>query len=42
MKEKDEIRFMKARLIRLASEEWKRSPEEIVDLFDIWLIRLEL
>ena len=42
MKEKDEIRFKKARLIRLASEEWKRSPEEIVDLFDIWLIRLEL
>lgn len=34
MKEIDDIRFMKARIIRLASEEWGKSIEEIVDLFD--------
>ena len=34
MQTKDDIRFMKTRLIRLASEEWNKSIEEIVDLFD--------
>lgn len=34
MSEKEEIRFMKARLLRLASEEWNMTVEQVVDLFD--------
>lgn len=34
MNEHDEIIFMKIRLIRLASEEWHMSVEEITDVFD--------
>lgn len=33
MSEKLEITFMQTRLIRLASEEWHLSIEQIVDLF---------
>lgn len=35
MNEKDEIRYMKVRLVRLASEEWNKSIEEVSDLFMI-------
>lgn len=34
MTEKNDIRFMKARLIRLASEEWNKTTNQIIDLFD--------
>lgn len=33
MSEKAEITFMQTRLIRLASEEWHLSIEQIIDLF---------
>lgn len=33
MSEKSEITFMQTRLIRLASEEWHLSVEQIIDLF---------
>ncbi len=33
MSEKAEITFMQTRLIRLASEEWHLSMEQIIDLF---------
>ena len=33
MSEKEEITFMQTRLIRLASEEWHLSIEQIIDLF---------
>ena len=33
MSEKAEITFMHTRLIRLASEEWHLSIEQIIDLF---------
>ena len=33
MNEKAEITFMQTRLIRLASEEWHLSIEQIIDLF---------
>ena len=33
MSEKAQITFMQTRLIRLASEEWHLSIEQIVDLF---------
>ena len=33
MSEQDEIRYMKARLVRLASEEWHKSIEDVTDLF---------
>ena len=33
MSEQDEIRYMKVRLIRLASEEWHKSIEEISNIF---------
>lgn len=33
MSEKSEITFMQTRLIRLASEEWHLSIEQIIDLF---------
>ena len=31
--EQDEIRYMKVRLVRLASEEWHKSIENVADLF---------
>ena len=34
MSEKEEITFMQTRLIRLASEEWHLSIEQIIDLFN--------
>ena len=34
MREKAEITFMQTRLIRLASEEWHLSIEQIIDLFN--------
>ena len=34
MSEKAEITFMQTRLIRLASEEWHLSLEQIIDLFN--------
>lgn len=34
MTQADEIRFMKARIIRLAAEEWGLTIEKVVDLFD--------
>ena len=33
MSEKEEITFMQTRLIRLASEEWHLSIEQIIDMF---------
>ena len=33
MSEKEEITFMQTRLIRLASEKWHLSIEQIIDLF---------
>ena len=33
MSEKAEVTFMQTRLIRLASEEWHLSIEQIIDLF---------
>lgn len=33
MSEKEEIIFMQTRLIRLASEEWHLSIEQIIDMF---------
>ena len=33
MSEKAEIIFMQTRLIRLAAEEWKISPEKVIELF---------
>ena len=33
MSEKAEITFMQTRLIRLASEEWHLSMEQVIDLF---------
>lgn len=33
MSEKAEVTFMQTRLIRLASEEWHLSMEQIIDLF---------
>ena len=33
MSEKAEITFMQTRLIRLASEEWNLSMEQIIELF---------
>ena len=33
MSEKEEITFMQTRLIRLVSEEWHLSIEQIIDLF---------
>lgn len=33
MSEKEEIIFMQTRLIRLASEEWHLSIEQIIDIF---------
>ena len=33
MSEKEEITFMQTRLIRLASEEWNLSIEQIINIF---------